>query len=78
MVGSRSIERSFGNYPIGVPTTIWVYPDGADGNQVEVIFTMNGDMTSGSDRATTHIEIYDSTVVAWGEAIPDFEQSFTR
>jgi hypothetical protein len=68
----------FGSFTIGEPGTITIYPDGLGGSEIEVTFVMTGEMISGSDRAVTHIEIYDSEVLVWGEAIPEFEQYFER
>jgi len=70
--------HSFGKFTIGVPGILLVYPDGYTGSEIEVTFVMTDEMISGSDMAMTHVEIYDSEVLAWGIAIPGFEQTFDR
>ena len=68
----------FGSFAVGVPGTIFVYPDGLGGSEIQVTFEMADGMISGSDRAVTHIEIYDAEVLVWGEAIPGLGQAFER
>lgn len=68
----------FSDFPIGTPGTFNVYPDGPGGVEIKVSFVMTSEMISGSDMSMTTVEIYDSEIVVWGQAIPDFEQSYRR
>ena len=70
--------HSFGNFVIGVPGTLLIYPDGHEGKQLSVTFVMTDQMISGSAQALTHIEIFDSEVLVYGEAIPDIEEILDR
>lgn len=72
--------RSFGDFEVGTPATVMVYPDGLGSRAIEVTFVMTEEMApkSGSAETQTHVEIYDDEVQVWGLAIPDFEQFFDR
>lgn len=70
--------RSFGGFEVGVPGTVLIYPDGDTGAEIRMTFVMTDEMISGSDMSITHVEIYDSEVLVWGQAIPGLEQSFDR
>ena len=70
--------HSFGHFVIGAPGTLLIYPDGYDGKELGVTFVMTDEMISGSAQALTHIEVFDSEVLVYGQAIPDFEQILDR
>lgn len=70
--------HSFGHFVIGVPGTLLIYPDGHDGRELSVRFVMTDEMISSSAQALTHIEIFDSEVLVYGQAIPDFEEILDR
>jgi hypothetical protein len=70
--------ESFGSFQVGEPGTFVVYPDGIGGTEIVVGFVMTDEMISGSDMSLTHVEIYDKTVLVWGQATPEFEVEFAR
>jgi len=70
--------HSFGEFKIGEPGTLLVYPDGHSGAEIEVTFVMTDEMISGSAMSVTNVEIYDSTILVWGQAIPGFEAEYDR
>ena len=39
---------------------------------------MTDETISGSAMSVTNVEIYDSTILAWGQAIPGFEAEYDR
>ena len=55
-----------------------IYPDGRDGTEIYVPFTMTSDMISGSDRDLVQVIISDRSVRVTGTSITDFEQKFPR
>ncbi len=70
--------REFGEYKIGLPGSFEVYPDGIGDTQIVVEFVMTDEMISGSVMSQTHVEIYDTEILVWGQAIPGLEETFDR
>ncbi len=74
-------ERTqLGKFPVGETheRDFYIYPDGRDGTEIRVPFTMKAEMISGSDKARTVVSIEDAVVRVWGEAIDGFELVFGR
>ena len=70
--------HSFGEFkivnraPFSSTPTVTVVP------RIKVTFVMTDEMISGSAMSVTNVEIYDSTILAWGQAIPGFEAEYDR
>lgn len=55
-----------------------IYPDGTDGTEIYVPFTMTSDMISGSVRDSVQVSISDRSVRVTGPPITNCEQEFPR
>lgn len=77
-VENGSDKKALGSFPVGEPNEFYLYPDGRDGAEIKIPFTMTREMISGSVMPQTIINIYDSKVEVVGQAIPDRTKEYPR
>jgi hypothetical protein len=75
-LGTGSDTHSFGEIAVGQDGALSFFPDGRDGTEMVVEFTITE--FSGSDSVTTNIEIFDTRVEVFGMALPGSEKGFDR
>lgn len=75
-LGTGSDTHSFGEVAVGQDGVLSVFPDGREGTEMVVEFTITE--FSGSDTVTTNIEIFDTRVEVFGMALPGSEVGFDR
>lgn len=70
--------KAFEKYPVGQTRTLRLYPEGQDGDPLEVPITMKPDMSSVLASSRTDIFVYDDSIVVSGPAVPDEKVAFER
>jgi len=64
--------------PVGDLLTLQVYPDGRQGNRIDVEVKLTADMIDNSEEDAIHVAISDSKVRVLGTPIVDFDVDFDR
>lgn len=76
---SMAAEQAIiGPFRTGTKLTLTVYPDGAGGKGHSVPFVLGSKMLSGSERDGMHVEIRDGQVHVLGNAVDNFDRTYTR
>jgi hypothetical protein len=70
--------NAFEKHPIGESRTLRLYPQGEDGQVLEIPITMKPDMSSVLASSRTDIFVYDDSIVVSGPAVPDKRITFDR
>ena len=65
-----------GPFPVGSESTFFIYPEGRDGVEIEVMLEVPSDVIEGSVKDMVQIEVGDSSLVVFGTSVPDFEVAF--
>lgn len=70
--------KPFEKYPVGETHTLRLFPEGDNGDPLEVPITMKPDMSSALASSRTDIFVYDDSIVVSGPAVPDERMTFDR
>ncbi len=74
----RGDLRTLKDIVVGEEETLFIYPDGRNGKEMEVTFTANEDMIDDSVRDMIKVTVTDSKVIINGVAIDGYEVEFRR
>lgn len=73
-----TLEEDAGPFPVGEPTSFFVYPQGRDSTEIEVNVLVSDEVTSKSVRDMITITVFDDEIEVSGTSIPELEKRFSR
>ena len=70
-----SLLEQAGPFPVGEPTSFFIYPRGREGAEIEVTLELPQDVIPASVQHMVTIAVFDDEVVVSGTSVPGFEET---